>query len=146
MKPGKHGRDHGPWGEDPIPAPIEVRLSLEDEVAPTGDNIFTYVVERDLHGCNLVEVWLKLGTPGAGVTRMQIHNVERGIDMLSTRTQIDAGEWHSKDSGTQVVINDTGDTPVNQVSWGDRLRFDLDDSSGLGLKAALFFWPGEKYH
>lgn len=79
-------------------------------------------------------------TPATGSTTIvQIHNETRGVDMLSTRIEIDAGENDTNTSATLPVINPSNERVYN----GDVLRFDIDQigssTAALGLELRLEF-------
>lgn len=86
-----------------------------------GDQIFR--VPSKLDGWNLVEVAAYVETAGTtGTTDIQIHNVTDAVDMLTTVITIDSGETDTSTAATAAVIDTTND----DVSTGDKIRFDVD--------------------
>lgn len=108
----------------------KIKVFADDEGVVAGDGAFEYGVERDMDGLVLGDVEIDVTTvSSSGIVQVQIHNETQGVDILSTRAQIDANEYHSKDAATQPVIN----TANADVVHGDRIRIDIDQA-GTGAK------------
>ena len=113
----------------------EIKVHSDEAVNPivAGDGKFIHLVSRDMDGLDLVDAEAYVTTVASGTILIQIRNVMTGLDILSTRLQIDSGEKNSKDAATAAVINRTN----SQVSWGNHIAIDLDSagtgSKGLGL-------------
>jgi hypothetical protein len=111
---------------------VKVFTDVADIVA--GDGAFTFGVFEWMDGLSLVGIEAYVTTvSSAGIVQCQIHNVTDGVDILSTRVQVDAGEFSSKDAATQPVIN-----AANAVAtWGEQWRIDVDaagtGATGLGI-------------
>jgi len=161
-KPGKHGRDHDLGGEDPAPHrtyrnikvfadrnALDGNLPDEAIVVSTGDGKFIFEIDEDegweiLRSVDdkleLVYVRIYVSVAGGGTLIVQLRNITKAVDMLSTRVQIDAGEKSSKTSSVPYVIN-----PSNrEVDDGDQIAVDVDsDGSGAeGLGVNVGFAPG----
>ena len=143
LKPSKHGRDHLPGGEDPIPLPLgiaeHIKVFEDDENVTAGDGKFYFGCSRDFALLVLGDIEIDVSTASSsGIVQVQIHNVTQGVDMLSTRIQIDANETHSRTASTAVVI-DAGNA---DVAHGDILRIDVDaaGSAARGLAVVLKFF------
>jgi len=104
------------------------------------DGVARIVLPSNFDQLVLKKVGAHVYTPATGSTTIvQIHNETRGVDMLSTRIEIDAGENDTNTSATPPVIN-----PSNwRVYNGDVLRFDIDQigssTAALGLELRLEF-------
>lgn len=132
QKPAKHGRDHSPGGEDPIPLPIvrEIKVFSDTQGVATGDGKFIFEIPEDTDGMNLVAIETYVTTvSSSGKPTVQIRNVTQAVDMLTTKCEIDANEKNSKDAVTQPVI----DTANDDVAWGDHIAIDVD-VAGTGTK------------
>ena len=106
--------------------------------APVKNGGCIWTVPLDVDGFKLIEVEIFQSTPGGGITQVQLRKVGIG-DMLSTRVQIDSGEYASKDSGTQRVIN----AAQSEVAHKQRIAFDIDavHSAARGLEVVMTFKP-----
>ena len=137
-----HGRDHAPDGPDPIgPIVLEVKVFADDKAVSVGDGRLIRATTKDLDGYVLTEVEAYVTTVGtAGTALIQIRNVSQAADMLTTRINIEANEFHSKDATTQPVI----DVANDDVLWGDRIAIDVDaiGSGSKGLGVNFVFAPG----
>ena len=105
-----------------------------------GNGIARIVLPSNFDQLGLKVVGAHVYTAGTGSsTIVQIHNETQGADMLSTRIEIDAGEYDTSTSATPPVVN-----PVYAVvDAGDVLRFDIDQigssTAALGLELRLEF-------
>jgi hypothetical protein len=147
MKPAKHGRDHDLGGEDPI------RILLERKVFPdsgssatvtTGDGKLIWATTQDMDSGYLLEAQAFVTTvSSSGTPTIQIRNVTRSVDMLSTRITIDASEFTSYTATTPSVVDDTGSPPRSFVQRGDLLAVDVDvaGTGAKGLGVYLTFGP-----
>lgn len=142
QKPAKHGRDHTPGGEDPIPLPGEAVYSIkvfrDDIEVATGDGRFIFEVPEDLDGASLIRVegYVTTVSSSGGLT-VQVRNITQAHDMLSTGITIDVSELNSKDASSQPAVNGSNAT----VAWGDQIAVDVDNagSGAKGLGVILFF-------
>ena len=104
------------------------------------DGVARIVLPSNFDQLVLDKVGAHVYTAATGSTTIvQIHNETRGVDMLSTRIEIDAGENDTSTSATPPVIN-----PSNErVYDGDILRFDIDQigssTAARGLELRLEF-------
>lgn len=104
-----------------------------------GDGIARVVLPSNFGGLSLLNAGAHVYTPATGsTTNVQIHNETKGVDMLSTLIQIDAGENDTSTSATPPVIG-----PNNGVSALDVIRFDIDQigsgSAASGLELRIEF-------
>lgn len=108
----------------------EIKVHGDEALNPlaVGDGKFIHLVSRDMEGLDLVDAEAYVTTVASGAIIIQIRNVMTGLDLLSTRIQIDSGEKNSKD-GTAAVVNRSN----SEVSWGDHIAIDVD-SAGSGSK------------
>lgn len=139
-----HGAEtHAPNGSDPVAAVYEIKLFGDDEAVTAGDGRFVFEIPEDCGGTRLRAVRIYVTTvSSSGIVRVQLHNIDTAVDMLSTRVQVDAGEKSSKTASTSYVIDsdDTSSSP-DLVSEGDQIRVDIDDggTGAMGLGIALWF-------
>jgi hypothetical protein len=83
-----------------------------------------------LNGRNLTEAHAFVSTvSSSGLPTVQIRNITKAADMLSTRITIDASEFTSYTAATAPVI----DTAHDDVSTGDLIAIDID-VAGTGAK------------
>src|SRR3989304_5212118 len=107
-----------------------IKVIADTSVITTGDGKFIWAVPQDLGGKDLIDVEMDVTTvSSSGIVQVQIRNITQGADMLSTRVQVDASEFHSKDAATQPVV----DTSNDDVAHGDRIAIDVD-AAGTGAK------------
>jgi hypothetical protein len=109
-----------------------------------GDGAFIFHIPSDLDGMRLGEVEINVETPStSGIVQVQLHNITAGVDMLSTRVQVDQGEYHSRTASVQYVINQAN----AGVSHGDRIRVDVDQAgvATKGLDVVLKFYTSEGF-
>jgi hypothetical protein len=104
-----------------------------------GDGIARVVLPSNFGGLVLQNAGAHVYTPATGsTTNVQIHNETKGVDMLSTLIQIDAGENDTSTSATPPVIG-----PNKEVSALDVIRFDIDQigsgSAANGLELRIEF-------
>lgn len=106
----------------------------------TGDGKGRYIIYNSVGSANLVSVHAEVVTPGTtGTLDIQIHNIDNGVDMLSTKLTVNSGETGS-DTATAAVINTSND----HVDKYDVLRFDIDavhTTPAEGLTLILEFQP-----
>lgn len=96
----------------------------------TGDGKFIWSVPQDMNGYLLADVEASVTTvSSSGIVQVQLRNITQSVDILSTRVQVDASEFHSNDAATQPVI-----TAANaDVAHEDRIAIDVD-AAGTGAK------------
>lgn len=99
------------------------------------DGAFRFTIEDDLDQTQIELVRAFNGTPGTGATTLQIRNVTRGIDILTSGLSIPSGA----DVSGLGSINEAGPTtnPNNRVHLNDIIWINTtavgDGSKGLGL-------------
>jgi hypothetical protein len=116
---------------------LHIKLFDDDETVEV--TTFTEAIAEDMDGLSLRVVELFLAEVStSGIVRVQIHNVSNAVDLLSTRIQIDANEFHSDDAATDYVI----DVDNRQVFFKERVRVEVDDAGtgAKGLGIHLGFW------
>jgi hypothetical protein len=97
----------------------------ENVVVGDGAGNLFYRVPSSFNGYKLKDVEAAVKTAGVtGTTLVQICNVTKNADMLSTRINIDTNEMDSKNAVVQPVI----DTDNDVINTGDILRFDVDQT------------------
>ena len=106
---------------------------------PNGDAITTgngkaYLsIPSEYNAYNLVGVQAEVTTvSSSGLPSIQIHNLTKAQDMLSTNLTIDANENSSTTAATPAVI----DTAKDDVASGDLIRIDID-GAGTGTKGLI---------
>jgi hypothetical protein len=144
-QPAKHAHQHVRRGPDPLPLHyivyhIKVTPDEFSATAPieTGDDQFVFSIPQDMDEWYLTDVEISVTTESSsGIVQVQIRNVSQTHDFLSTRAQVDAGDFHSNDSGTQPVVNLSND----QVAHEDRIGIDIDaaGTGAYGLEVVLTF-------
>ena len=106
----------------------------------TGDGKHYYSVTPLADGMDLTSAHASVvvaGTVGATLD-IQIYNMTKATDMLTTKITVDATEYHSLTALTPPVI----DTAADDVNEGDVLRVDVDalnTTPGQGLSIILEF-------
>lgn len=133
VKPAMHGRDHSPHGSDPMSAVLFIKVTGDLAAAialTTGDGQFIFECSQDMAGTKLIDIETYVTTvSSSGKPTVQIRNVTQGVDLLTTKCEIDASEKNSKDAATPAVISAT----QVAVAWGDHIAIDVD-VSGTGAK------------
>lgn len=100
----------------------------------TGDGKFYLHIPRDLNNTILTEVHAEVITAGVtNTTDIQIANVDKAWDMLSTKLTIDSAETGSDTAATAAVINSFQD----HVALNDVLRVDVDAISTTPAKGLI---------
>jgi len=90
-----------------------------------GDGITSVTIPSTFDTLRLNDIGAHVYTAGTGATTdIQLHNVTTGLDVLSTKLTIDAGEVDSSTAATPAVINTSGNT--NKVYTATVLRIDID--------------------
>jgi len=133
-RPVIHGCDHGFGAPDMLRfGEFNIKVSGDkatDAVLITGDGQFIFKIGKFLDGTRLIHVELYVTTVStSGKPTVQLRNVTQGVDMLSTKVEIDANEFSSETAATQFVINNTN----SLVARGDRIAIDVD-VAGTGVK------------
>lgn len=149
--PGYHYRTHRCNGPDGIPVLVHVKIFPDNRVVTTGDDKRRFVVTDDLGGTRLRSAHFTTTTEStSGTILCQVANLSAGtLDLLSTRTSIDANESSSYTAATPHVVGTAdavfhgGTFPTNYITRGDILRFDVDaaGTNAKGLEALLEFGP-----
>jgi hypothetical protein len=130
-----------PFGAADSGVAEHIKIFLDTETVTSGDGKWYFQCSRDMDGMELGDVELSVSTvSSSGIVQVQVHNLTQAVDMLSTRVQVDQGEFHSKDAGTQPVI----DTSNDDVAHGDIIRLDVDaaGTNARGLEIVLKFFTG----
>lgn len=145
--PGRVDQDTGEtidagWKRIGGPVIDKVKIFGDKIRVTAGDGALYDMITEDLDKTKLVHVAAFVTTPGSSVTTVQIHNLTRGIDMLSTRVTIDAGDNTSYQAAVPPIILTTPATanPPNKVFKGDVIRYDVD-TAGTNAKG-LAIYPG----
>lgn len=114
--------------EDPVHA---IKAIADKKANPVGPGIFKFDIEKDLADKDVVAVEAFNGTPGSGITTVQIYNNTKGWFMLDTPLTIAGGAKH--DNGAAVIA----DSPRNHVDWKDDIWINVlaagAGSKGLGV-------------
>lgn len=150
--PFYHARTHRANSPDGIPVLVHLKVFDDTTAAATGDDARRFVVTSDLGGTRLRSAHASVSTAStSGTVLMQVVNMTAGtVDLLSTRTEIDAGEFTSYTGTVQHVVNTGtigfaggGTFPTNYITQGDVLRIDVDaaGTGAKGLEALLEFGP-----
>ena len=110
---------------------LEMKVFADDRVVKTGDGKFIFTVSEDCSGLDLVAAHSYVTFASGGVT-VQLRNITRAWDMLSTRMTIDAAEYSSYTAAAAPVIDPT----KNAVVFNERIAVDVDVAGatrGLGV-------------
>ena len=100
----------------------------------TGDGKGYFRIPDTLNSMILSTVAAAVITAGTtGTMDIQIRNVTRVVDMLTTKITIDSAETDSKTAATPAVI----DTSNDDVSTGDMIAFDIDAVHNTPAKGLL---------
>jgi len=126
-----HGRDHRAGGSDPIRAGnFEIKVVSDSVLVVVGDGKFIFAIPADLDETNLLSAQAYVTTvSNSGLPTVQIRNVTRSVDMLSTKVSIDESGYTSYMAATPSVVDATKD----DVGTGDRIAVDVD-VAGTGAK------------
>ena len=117
---------------------VYFQVIADDADLPFGNGLMFFTVPPLLNGMNLVDADIMVTTPSTlGFVNIQIRNVTKNQDMLSTPMRIDENEFNSYTASIQPVIDDTKD----DVATADVLRVDVDftGTGTLGLHVVLTF-------
>jgi hypothetical protein len=145
--PDYHGKAHLPkqfGGTDPIdiPPPYHVKVFGDTRIVLVGDARWIITMPHDMHQLRVWDIEISVTTvSSSGIVQVQLRNIDNGnVDILSTRAQIDVGDYHSDDSGTQPVVNGSN----NLVSHKDKIAMDIDaaGTGAKGLEVVVFWGPG----
>lgn len=108
------------------------------------DGAFRFPVEEDLDGTVIEQVQLFNGIPGTGATTIEVQNITRGIDILSSPLTLASGGTITTG---QAAINEGGPTatPNNMVNKGDMIWINTT-AVATGSKGAgcYIFFHGAK--
>lgn len=113
---------------------FEIKVFADDTAVQTGDSAFVMCVPLDLDGAELVRVAAFVSTvSSSGTPTVQLRNITKSVDMLSTRITIDVSEFTSYTAAAPAVINTSND----RVDSGDLIAVDVDvagtGTTGLGV-------------
>lgn len=102
-------------------------------IVVAGNGKFIFAIPDDLNLAKLWDCFCYVTVPGSSVIRVQLRYVSpganpltTGVDMLSTRMEIETGEYTSYAALTQKVINVSNAT----VETGGMIAIDVDDAGG----------------
>jgi hypothetical protein len=114
-----------------IAAVYHIKVFGDKQIVTTGDGAFIWAIEEDIAGMVLWKVEIDVTTvSSSGIVQVQLRNISNGnVDMLSTRVQVDASEFHSKDAAVTAVVNAAN----ADLDHGDRISIDVD-AAGIGAK------------
>ena len=127
-KAAMQGRDHAPKGSDPTPAVYHIKVFSDTQTVTTGDGKFIFAFPYVSGTLKDLEIDVTT-VSSSGIVQVQVRNATQSLDMLSTRIQVDASEFHSKDASTLFVINSANAV----IERGDRIAVDVD-AAGTGAK------------
>ena len=123
------------------------QLPQSVRIVSTGDGKFILSIPDDLNNSVLWDCFCYVTTAGSSVIRVQLRNVDpgddpnsTGVDMLSTRMEIEAGDYTSYDATTQRVINESNAVLLT----GSMICIDVDAAGGgtaMGLGVGLELNP-----
>lgn len=117
---------------------VYFQVIADDLALTTGDGKMYFTVPPLLDGMNLVDADAMVATAStSGLPTIQIRNVTKTQDMLSTKITIDANEFASYTAATPPVI----DTDKDDIATADVLRIDVDGAgtNTAGLHVVLTF-------
>lgn len=117
------------------------------KIVSAGNGQFIFAIPDDLAQSYLWDCFCYVTTAGSSVIRVQLRNVDpgddpnsSGVDMLSTRMEIETGDYTSYSATTQKVINLSN----NQLQRGSMIAIDVDDAGGgdaMGLGVGIELNP-----
>lgn len=113
---------------------IQVKVFADDGTVTTGDGKAIFAIPDDMNGLELVSAQAYVTTvSSSGTVTVQIRNVTRSTDMLSTPITIDANETTSYTAATPSVVN----TAQDFIATGNLIAIDVDGAGtgarGLGV-------------
>lgn len=109
---------------------VYIKVLVNDTALATGDGKAYITIPSALNGMNLVDADAAIYTVStSGTPTIQIHNLTKAVDMLSTLITLDENEYSSYTAATPPVIDGDHD----DVATGDRIRVDVD-VAGTGTK------------
>lgn len=117
------------------------KVFADDQLVQTGDGRRIFAVPQDMDGSVLTAVEIDVTTvSSSGIVQVQLRRMRVSVgdaDMLSTRVQVDANEFHSADAATAYVINTANDDVLHK----DRIAIDVDaaGTNAKGLGVVMFF-------
>jgi hypothetical protein len=119
---------------------LDGNLPDSAKILVAGDGKFIFAIPDDLAQSFLWDCFCYVTTVGDSVIRVQLRNITQAQDMLSTRMEIEAGDFTSYDATTQRVIDQSN----NQVARGDLIAIDVDNAGGgvaMGLGVGIELNP-----
>jgi hypothetical protein len=115
-----------------------IKIFADDQIVLSGNGRFILTIPQDMAGAILTDVEISVTTASSsGIVQVQLRNITNAVDILSTRVQVDASEFHSNDAATQPVIS----TANANMAHEDRIAIDIDaaGANAKGLEVVLFF-------
>jgi hypothetical protein len=147
-----HASDHSRGGPDPIPPRAILHIKLFPDLATeeamgidtpvaTGEDVFVFLITKEMDGLALTKAEGFLSTPGSGDTSVMLRNKTQidpisglGPDMLEHLINIESDEETTKTATVQPKPVDGEDAIVH---WGDLIGVDVTDAAsgahGLGI-------------
>lgn len=117
---------------------VQVKVFDDTTAATTGDGKVIFFIPEWWNGLSLVDCDAYVtGASSSGALTIQIRNITKAVDMLSTAITIDVSELSSLTAATASVINYSNNT----VASGDQIAIDVDGAgtSAEGLGVVLLF-------
>lgn len=136
--PDYHAWTHDPLGTDPLSVLYVIKVLSDTTTLTTGDGkfIYTFTADDRVDGLHLIRVSTAITTvSSSGIPTFQIRNITDSVDVLTTKSTIDASEYTSDTAATPAVINASNDA----VATGDRWAVDCD-VAGTGAKGLIVKW------
>lgn len=118
--------------------PYDIKVFSDLQIVLTGDGRYIFPIDLDLDGAVLTTVEMFVSTvSSSGIVQVQLRNITQSVDMLSTRIQIDANEYHSATAATAYVISAANADVAHQ----DRIAIDVDaaGTNARGLTMSILF-------
>jgi hypothetical protein len=109
---------------------IYLKVLSDDASLSVGDGRMIFTVPAAVNGMNITSVHIAVYTPSsAGVVTVQLHNLSRSSDILSTPATIDQGEFNSYTAAVPAVVA----AAQKNLVTGERIRVDVD-GAGTGVR------------
>ena len=108
------------------------KVVTHDVPLEVGDGQIQFTIPEYLDGKDIYDFHIAIYDPSSsGQVEVQLRNITKGVDVLSTPATIDQGEYNSFTAATQPVVDGSNNT----VNTGDRMAVDVDQAGTdvLGL-------------
>lgn len=126
---------------------LDGNLPDSGKIVTVGDGKFIFAIPDDLANSYLWDCFCYVTTAGSSVIRVQLRNIDpgdnpntTGSDMLTTRMEIETGDYTSYSATTQKIISQVN----NQVQRGSMIAIDVDAAGGgvaMGLGVGIELNP-----